>query len=137
MFKQILSTKVSALQAGLALLLLRVGVGVLMIPHGYQKMVKFDEIQGKFMEFIGLSAGVSLSLTIGAELFCSILLVAGLFTRFSLVPLIIAMAVALFKAHNGEIFGDGAQAGLYLMAYVALLIAGPGKFSADALVLKK
>ncbi|MBP6733067.1 MAG: DoxX family membrane protein, partial [Chitinophagales bacterium] len=55
MFKQVLSTKVSALQAGLALLLLRVGVGVLMIPHGYQKMVKFDEIQGKFMEFMGLS----------------------------------------------------------------------------------
>lgn len=137
MFKQILSTKVSGLQAGLALLLLRVGVGVLMIPHGYQKMIHFTEMQEKFIDFLGLGATVSLSLTIGAEFFCSILLVAGLFTRFALVPLIIAMAVALFKAHGGDAFGDGAQATLYLMAYIALIIAGPGKFSADALVLKK
>lgn len=137
MFKQILSTKISTLQSGLALLILRAGVGVLMIPHGYMKLQNFSTLQEKFMDFMGLGQTVSLSLTIGAEFFCSILLIAGLFTRFALVPLIIAMLVALFKAHSGDVFGDGGAATLYLLAFVALFITGPGKFSADALVLKK
>ncbi|HLP20854.1 MAG TPA: DoxX family protein [Chitinophagales bacterium] len=137
MFKQILATKVTALQANLSLLLLRVTLGVLMIPHGYMKLTKFSELQEKFMDFMGLGKSVALSLTIGAEFFCSILLVAGLLTRFSVVPLIIAMIVAVFTAHNGEIFGDGEHAFLYLIGYVVILIAGGGKYSADGLLLKK
>lgn len=137
MLKQTLSTKVSALQANLSLLLLRVTAGVLMIPHGYMKLQKFPELQGKFMDFMGLGPSVSLSLTIGAELVCSILLIAGLFTRFAVIPLIVAMIVAVFKAHNGEVFGDGEHAFLYLAAYAVILIAGAGKYSADGLILKK
>ncbi|MFN8321859.1 MAG: DoxX family protein [Chitinophagales bacterium] len=137
MLSSFLSTKTSQLQNNVSLLLLRVTLGVLMIPHGYQKMVKFAELEPQFMEFLGLSKSISLSLTIGAELFCSILLVAGLFTRFSLIPLIVAMIVAVFKAHNGELFGDGEHAFLYLAGYSALLIAGAGKFSADSWLLKK
>jgi putative oxidoreductase len=137
MLKQILSTKVSALQANLSLLILRLTVGVLMIPHGYMKLQKFPELQEKFMDFMGLGKTLSLSLTIGAELVCSILLVIGLFTRFSVVPLLIAMVVAVFKAHNGEVFGDGEHAFLYLATYLVILIAGAGKYSADGLILKK
>ena len=136
MLKQILSTKVSALQANISLLLLRVTAGVLMIPHGYMKLQNFTEFKAKFMDFMGLGPSVSLSLTIGAELVCAVLLIAGLFTRFAVVPLIVAMIVAVFKAHNGEIFGDGEHAFLYLAAYVVILIAGAGKYSADGLILK-
>lgn len=137
MLIQILSTKVSALQANLSLLLLRITIGVLMVPHGYMKLQNFAEFKGKFMDFMGLGPSISLSLTIGAELVCSILLIAGLFTRFAVIPLIVAMIVAVFKAHNGEVFGDGEHAFLYLATYVVILIAGAGKYSADGLILKK
>lgn len=125
------------MQANLSLLLLRVTAGVLMIPHGYMKLQKFPELQEKFMDFMGLGKTLSLSLTIGAELVCSVLLIAGLFTRFTVVPLVVAMIVAVFKAHNGEVFGDGEHAFLYLAAYAVILIAGAGKYSADGLILKK
>ena len=137
MIKKVLSTKPNAVLTNLALLLLRVGLSVVMIPHGYQKLTHFAEYKAKFMDFMGLGSEVSLLLAIGAELFCSVLLIAGLFTRFAVAPLVITMAVAAFKAHGGEIFGDGENAFVYLVGYVTLLIAGGGKFSVDGWVLKK
>lgn len=108
-----------------------------MIPHGYQKLVHFGEYKAKFMDFPGLGAELSLVLAIGAELICSILLALGFLTRFTLLPLVVTMVIATVQAHNGEIFGDGEHAFLYLIGYVTLLLSGAGKFSVDGLVLKK
>ncbi len=137
MLKQILATKPNATLNNIALLILRVGISVLMIPHGYNKLVHFGEYKAKFMDFMGLGVELSLVLAIGAELICSILLALGFLTRFTIVPLVVTMAIATFKAHNGEIFGDGEHAFLYLIGYVTLLFAGAGKFSVDGLMLKK
>jgi putative oxidoreductase len=60
----------------------------------------------------------------------------GLFTRLACIPLIIAMAVALFYAHKGDFFGAGEKATLYLFGYLALLFTGPGKISMDKLIGK-
>jgi putative oxidoreductase len=134
--QRIFSVKFSETTVNIALLILRVSIGVLMAHHGYQKLTKFQEIEPKFMEFLGLSRSISLSLTIGAELFCSLALVLGLLTRLALIPLIIAMCVAVFQAHHGEVFGDGEHAFMYMIVYVALLITGPGKYSADGFIFK-
>ena len=95
--------------------------------------MSFNEKSGDFMNFMGLSGEISLSLLIGAEFFCALFLIVGLFTRLALIPLVIAMAVAAFDAHGGEIFGDGETSFLYFAAYLSLLIAGPGKWSLDQL----
>ena len=137
MIKQILSTKINDSQINLGLLLLRITVGVLMAFHGYQKISNFYDIEPKFMEFMGLSKGISLGLVIGAEFLCSVLLVIGWATRFVLVPLIITMLVAVFVAHGGDIFGKGELAFFYLMVYIILLITGAGKYSADNFLIKK
>jgi len=134
--QRVFSVKFSETQVNVGLFLLRLSIGILMAHHGYSKLTKFQEIEPKFMEFLGLSKGISLALTIGAELFCSLLLVAGLLTRLAVIPLIIAMSVAVFKAHNGDIFGDGEHALMYLVVYVVLLITGPGKYSADGFIFK-
>jgi putative oxidoreductase len=107
-----------------------------MAHHGYGKLTNFSSIEPKFMEFLGLSKGVSLGLVVFAEFFCSLFLILGLFTRFALVPLAITMLVAAFKAHGGDIFGDGEMAFLYLAIYVSLLLKGAGKYSADALLFE-
>jgi putative oxidoreductase len=59
-----------------------------------------------------------------------------LFTRLAAIPLIIATLVMIFKAHNGEVFGDGEHAALYLMGYVVLLLIGPGRVSVDSMIGK-
>ncbi len=134
--RKLLSTKYSAGAFNAALLLLRLGVGILMMNHGYQKLIHFSEMQPKFMNFLGMGSTMSLALVVFAEFFCSLFLILGLFTRLSAIPLIIATCIMVFKAHNAEVFGDGETAALYLTAYLVLFFVGPGKVSVDSLIGK-
>jgi putative oxidoreductase len=134
--KKLLSTKYSAGAFNAAMLVLRLGVGILMMVHGYDKLVHFSEYQGKFMNFLGIGTTMSLALVVFAEFFCSLFLVLGLFTRLAAIPLIVTMCVALFKAHNAEFTGDGEMASIYLTAYMVLLFVGPGKVSVDGMIGK-
>ena len=134
--KGFLSTRYTAWSFNLAMLLLRLGLGALMIPHGFDKMKNFKEYSGDFMDFLGLGGGISLGLTVFAEFFCSMFIAMGLFTRLSVIPLIVAMLVAVFKAHNGEVFGDGEHGMLFLVGYLAILLLGPGKASVDGIMAR-
>lgn len=134
--KRFLIAKFNEGKTNIAVILLRVFVGVLMAHHGYGKLTHYAEYSEKFMDFLYLGPKISLALVIGAEFFCSVLLVIGLFTQLSLIPLIIAMLVAVFKAHGGDVFGDGEHALLYLVIYAALFITGPGKYSIDHYLFK-
>ena len=108
----------------------------MMVSHGYDKLRHFSKYSAGFSDPFHLGSGLSLSLDIFAEFFCSCLLVLGLFTRLACIPLIIAMSVALFNAHQGDAFGNGERAALYLCGYIALLFVGPGKVSVDKLIGK-
>ncbi len=134
--KKLFSSKYTDNSISPALFLLRLTLGGLMIPHGYDKLMNFAAESSKFADPFHIGAPVSMGLTIFAEFFCAILIVAGLMTRLACIPLIIAMGVALFDAHDGKIFGDGEHAALYFLGYIALLLAGPGKYSADRLIGK-
>ena len=131
MFKKILSVQLHNQQINIGILILRLSLAVLMIPHGYNLLIHFTEKQDSFTTFMGLSSSISLTLAIGAELFCSIFLLIGLFTRLVLLPLMITMSVAIIHAHNGDIFGDGQTAFLYLIGFVVVFIIGAGKYSVD------
>lgn len=129
--KKLFSVSHSDTALDTALFFLRAGVSVFMIHHGYGKMTHFADMQEKFIDFLGLGGSISLCLTIFAEFFCSIALALGLMTRLVAIPLIITMLVAIFVAHKGEVFGDGESATVYLLIYVVILLAGPGRYSAD------
>ena len=134
--RKLLSTKYSAGAFNAAMLILRLSLGILMMHGGYNKLVNFGEMQHKFMNFMGIGSTASLALVVFAEFFCSLFLIIGLFTRFAAIPLIVTMCVALFKAHNGEVFGDGQTATLYLTGYLVLLLVGPGRVSVDSMIGK-
>jgi putative oxidoreductase len=136
MIKKLLSVRYSAGSFNLAMLLLRIGAGVLMMMHGYDKLTHFNAYQAKFMNFMGLGNTASLALVVFAEFFCSLFLILGLFTRLSAIPLIVTMLVAIFKVHHGDVFGDGQAAALFLVGYVVLLFVGPGKISVDGMIGK-
>ena len=134
--KKLLSTKYSAGAFNAAMLVLRLGVGVLMMNHGYDKLIHYGSRHNKFMDFLGIGSSISLALVIFAEFFCSLFIILGLFTRLAVIPLIIVMGVALFKAHKGQFFGDGEMAAVYLAGYITLLLLGPGRVSVDSMVGK-
>jgi putative oxidoreductase len=128
---KLLSTKYSNGAFNLGMLILRLGMAGLMIPHGYDKLVNFAAYRKDFINFLGAGNTVSLSLTVFAEFFCSCLVLVGLFTRFAAIPPIIAMSVAVIKAHKGQVFGQGEHAAMYVVGFLVILILGPGKISAD------
>lgn len=134
--KRLISTHYSAWAFNLATFVLRVTLGVLMVPHGYNKLVNFAKYQKEFMNFMGIGSTASLILVIFAEFFCAIFLVMGLFTRLAAGILAFVMAVAVFKAHNGQVFGDGEMGMLYLGGFLSILLVGGGRASLDGLLGK-
>lgn len=134
--KKLFSSKYSDNTISFSLLLLRLTMGGLIIPHGVQKLLNFAAKSSTFSDPFHIGSPTSMALVIFAELFCAVFIVVGLMTRLASIPLIIVMAVAVFSAHHGKIFGEAEHATLYLGGYLALLFAGPGKISMDKLIGK-
>ena len=55
-------------------------------------------------------------------------------TRWTVIPLIFTMIVALFIVHGSDPFSDKEMALLYLGGYVVILMMGSGKYSVDHLL---
>jgi len=132
--RKFLTTGYSTSAFNIAMLVLRVGAGVMAMSHGYDKLVHFAEMKSRFTNFMGLGSTLSLILVIFSEFFCSIFLIIGLFSRLVVIPLIISMSAALFVAHNSEVFGQGEKSALFLTCFIALLLCGPGKVSVDGMM---
>ncbi len=135
--KKLFTTGYTTLSIHLAALVLRVGLGVLMIPtYGYGKWVAYQDKKASFYDFMGLGGSFSMGLVIFAELFCSILLVLGLFTRLAAIPLIITMVV-IISVHDWDLFNKHELAPAFLTGYLAILLIGPGRYSLDAWIGKR
>ncbi|HVK96173.1 MAG TPA: DoxX family protein, partial [Flavisolibacter sp.] len=131
--KKFFSTRVSETNLSIGLFILRIGAGFLMLAnHGYGKLAGFAEKSQNFkINFLGIGTTASFSLVVFAEFFCAAFIILGLFTRLAVIPLIIAMSVALFVANKGKIVGPGELAGIFLACYIVLFFTGPGKLSVD------
>jgi len=134
--RKLFSSKYSAGAFNAAMLFLRLAFGILMMNHGYQKLLHFADKQHSFMNFLGMGSTLSLLLVIFAEFFCALFIILGLFTRLAAIPLIITTCVMIFKVHNGDVFGDGETAALYLTGFLVLLLVGPGRVSVDSMIGK-
>ncbi len=67
--KKLLSTHYNAFSFNAAMLVLRLAMGVLMMSHGYDKLVHFNEKKAVFYNFLSLGSSTSLMLCIFAEFF--------------------------------------------------------------------
>jgi len=128
--------------AGLAALVLRVPVGIILVAHGAQKLFGWFggyglEGTGQFMSSLGLEPGYLMALLAGsAEFFGGLALLLGLLTRPAALVSAFTMAVALFSAHIGNglfMSNNGYEYALTLLAAtLALAIQGAGTLSLDS-----
>jgi putative oxidoreductase len=136
--KKLLEINNGTKQVSIALLILRMGIALMMLVHGYPKMqMLFTGDVSQFPGVMGMSPMISLALAVFAEVLCSVFILFGFATRLASIPLIITMIVAVFYIHASDPFSSQELGLHYLMAYIVLLILGSGRYSLDALVLKQ
>lgn len=127
---------VSETGLSIALLLFRIFGGAMMIPYGIGKIENFDKYAVNFFDDpIGIGMMPSLILTIFAQVFCSIALIGGFFSRPAAVILAFNMLVAS-KYHWHDAFATLSLPLLFLGIYCFLVIVGGGKYSIDSLLFK-
>ena len=130
-----------------AFLPIRIGVGLVMIAHGAQKLFGWFGgygLQGTgqfFAENLGLKPGVLMAaMAGGTEFIGGLLLIVGLLTRVAGISLAGTMAVGILTAHAGAFFAsnNGMEYPLtLLLASLSLAIGGGGAFSVDRKLTSK
>ncbi len=140
MIRKLLATNDDILQ-----LILRLTLGIVMLPHGAQKLLGWfggggfsATMQG--MTSMGLPA-VIVFLVIMAESFGALGLITGFLTRFSAFGIAMVMLGAIFTVHAkvgffmnwmGQQQGEGFEYHLLVLGIaLVLMIRGGGKFSVD------
>ena len=133
--KALFSTKPGTTATHISLLIMRLGIGALMLTHGWPKLMRLlagGEVT--FTDPLGIGSFYSLLFAAFTELVGSILIIFGLATRFASLSLIFTMVVAVFMHHADDPFARKELGLLYLLVYVILLIMGSGKYSFDRLI---
>ena len=133
-------------------LVMRLGLGVVMFPHGAQKVFQvwggygFDGTVQYFTTTLGLPYALAV-LVIAAEFLGSLALILGFLTRLAAFGILCVMAGAIVMVHkdvgffmnwNGNQAGEGFEYHLLALALaLALLIQGGGALSLDRRLAKQ
>jgi putative oxidoreductase len=133
-------------------LILRLTLGLVMFPHGAQKLLGwyggfgFSGTMGFFTETMHLPWLVAFLVIIG-ESFGSVALLAGLLTRFTAASLGVIMLGAITMVHLpngffmnwfGKQAGEGYEYHLLVIGIgLALLVTGAGKWSVDKVIAER
>jgi putative oxidoreductase len=123
----------TAADAGLAVL--RVVAGLLLVAlHGLGKVPPQEGYVG-WIGGMGFPAPLAFAwLTAFAEVVGGVLLAIGLLTRPAALLLVIHFTVVVLVAHAGDAMGDRELAILFGTISLLYLLAGPGRYSLDAVI---
>jgi putative oxidoreductase len=134
-------------KAGVAALILRVPIGLILAAHGAQKLFGWFGGNGlagtaQWLSSMGMEPGLLMAILAGgAEFFGGLALVLGLLTRPAALVAAFTMLVAIFSVHigNGLFAADGGYeyALILMMALLALAVQGGGSFSLDKVLSEK
>ena len=127
--------------SGLSYPLIRVAAGLILVPHGAQKLFGWfggyglEGTAGFFAQNLGLEPGMFFAVLVGAtEFFGGLLLALGLLTRPAAAAVAVLMAVAItVHLPNGFFWTSGGYEYPLLWGLIALAIAfrGGGELSVD------
>lgn len=119
------------------ILILRIGIGIMFIYHGFPKLTggpeKWEKL-GMAMNYVGVSFVPVFwgFMAAFAEFFGGIFIILGLFFRPACILLVITMAVAsimhLKKGDGLKVAAHAIESGIL---FFSLILIGPGKYSID------
>ncbi|MEZ5528503.1 MAG: DoxX family protein [Porticoccaceae bacterium] len=121
----------------LAALILRLGVGILILLHGIAKILNpgtLDFIGGKLSNF-GLPGELAYLVYIG-EVLAPLMIIFGYFNRLGAIIIVINMITAILLVHAQEMFSltkNGGWAlelqGMFLLGAITVALLGTGKYA--------
>jgi len=127
-------------RGNISVLLIRCITGMVFISEGMQKFLFPDALGiGRFIR-IGIPfPDVLAPFTASVEIICGLLILAGLFTRYAAIPLVIVMLVAIMSTKFPILISKGFWAMaheartdfLMLAGMISLLLTGGGSYALD------
>jgi putative oxidoreductase len=133
-----LATRIASALDWLPPTLARLVVGTVFFQSGWGKLHSLPDVTQFFTELGLPMPAFQAVLASSAEFICGALLLAGLATRFAVVPLIVTMIVAIRTALWDQVEGVASLFTLAEFLYIGLLVwlgvSGAGPLSLDALL---
>jgi putative oxidoreductase len=144
MLARILNAKFVPSNTDAGLLVLRVATGlILFMRHGWEKVSQLTLINPRFPDPLHIGHNTTWVLAMLSDGICSLLIMLGVGTRWLAFYCFFNISVAWALIHHFTFLGKSAGAdhgeliALYLGAFAALMVAGPGRYSVDAMLLEK
>jgi len=121
----------------IAKLILRVSVGIMMLFHGFDKVI--NGISG--VKYLNTQAGLPEFFAYGVyigEIVMPILIILGIYARSAALILAFNMLVAIFLAHGNSLFELGKHGApsfelpfLYFIISIVIFLIGSGKYAVN------
>lgn len=122
----------------LAKLMLRVGVGGLMLFHGFHKVIHGIGGVKALVAKAGLPEVVAYGVYLG-ELVAPLLLLLGIYSRASAGVVALTMMGAIYLAHADALLALGKHGApaielplLYLLSALCIMLLGPGRYAINS-----
>jgi putative oxidoreductase len=135
--KRIAALDLSTRQIDVGLLVLRVAFGLsIFAKHGFEKVAHISHGLQTFGDPIGVGHVPSFLVAMIGDGICSLLVVFGLFARWSAIfaafnVFVAWAAVQHFTFFTGARADHGELMVLYIAAFLCIFFAGPGRYSLD------
>jgi putative oxidoreductase len=116
-------------------LILRLTVGVLLLLHGIAKITNPGTVDyiGGVLSSSGLPSVLAYGVYVG-EVIAPLMIIAGVYSRYGAMIVVINMLFAVFLMHSGDLFGLTDHGGwrlelqgFYLFAALAIMFLGSGR----------
>jgi putative oxidoreductase len=122
----------------LPLLAVRLLFGYFWLETGWAKLHNLDGFAARFVEWGIPLPAFSAALCAGTEFLGGALIMLGLFTRLTMIPMIVNMIVAILVVviHDVSSLDEFVELdeALYVAVFFWLLVSGPGVVSVDSLI---
>lgn len=132
--KGLLTSKTSPVSVSAGLLVLRFFAGLsLFLKHGLEKLTGYSTMVQHFPNPLHIGAHASLAFALLSDGICSLLVFLGFATRLAAAIILINLLTAFFFVHHAALISNGhvELVWVYIGAFAAILLAGPGRFSID------
>ncbi|MGE0387311.1 MAG: DoxX family protein [Gammaproteobacteria bacterium] len=122
-------------------LAMRLFFGFFWVETGWGKLQNLAFFTERFVDWGIPFPAFSAALSAGTDLAGGLLMMLGLFTRLTMIPMIVNMAAAIALVVIADVgsFSEFVELDefLYILVFFWLLVAGPGPASLDALLVRR